>query len=101
MSAELKPSEVLDRAADYIDKHGWCQGTGEDDGAVCAAEAIGIAGDYRSDDLAYLVEKLIPDNASGPDWIWLYQWNDMPGRTQEEVTSLLRNTAEAERAAGR
>ncbi len=74
-------------AADYIDKHGWCQGQSWDlVGQVCAGWAI-----YRSSQrfqhqaAAKLRNHLhIADIAS---------WNDHHGRTQDEVTAALRAAA--------
>lgn len=39
--AELSSAAVLNRAADYIEKHGWVRGaSGEENGRVCASVAL-------------------------------------------------------------
>ncbi len=94
---------TLTGAADYIDVHGWIQGTAEDDeGHVCALGAIDKAAENLS------VEDIIRRRAiyyASIDavrkhirQIGVSHWNDEEGRVAEEVTAMLRETAEDENA---
>ncbi len=86
---EAKVDEVGERllkAADYIEKHGWCQHILMDSkGRVCILGALGkvCVGDMTKENNR-LREFVGPCVAS---------WNNKPGRTVEEVTALLRNAA--------
>lgn len=75
---------ALDAAADYIDEHGWCQHTPNNEaGAVCIEGALcRVAGTWEA---RWLLVKDLGTAAN--------VWNDMPGREQWEVTELLRDTA--------
>lgn len=93
-------SETFDRAADYIDTHGWLQGSYcNEEGNVCAEGAIRkvILGDgdetwrIKYTDAAkslqiYLVKYQELDTN-------VPQFNDNPDRTQGEVTDFLRSAA--------
>jgi len=77
------------RAIDYIEKHGWCQGTsfGPND-TVCIWGAL-----YRTktDTRLYFkasnrLRQLIGDRS-------IPNWNDAKGRTKEEVIAKLREAA--------
>ena len=88
-------ADVLNGAADLIERDGWCQGTFRDGGARCASRAIGDAAENTK-------------NPHGPDWSdaahiclrkltghWFVSgWNDKPGRTKAEVVAALRAAAE-------
>lgn len=114
MSDTTKAAAILEDAADYIDQHGWCQDDYTDldtsDGPIeagaqgapaCALGAISIA----SGQTLWGVRTPAVDTA-----IWainqristeIVGWNDRIGRTQEEVTAVLRQAAQdlRERAA--
>ena len=90
---------ICARAADIIQKHGWCHNSDEKNGFSCysASEALREAtqeisafwGDYsRSKDLVmqYLKTTGVEDHIS--------IWNDAPGRTAEEVIQVLRRASE-------
>lgn len=99
-------ADILDRAADHIDTVGWYQGRLYDDAytpltacPVCAMGAINTAlygtpqfpahlrrGSYGTYEVAELLRPRI-GNAE------LAEWNDVPERTQAEVTALMRETA--------
>lgn len=87
-------SRALLDAADYIEKHGWCQGEvfGPDD-AVCAIGAI----------MATATNLGILDRAAGLLARYLdigidrvARWNDDPSRTKDQVISALREAAISE-----
>ena len=92
---EKKPGEteideagkILLDAADYIERHGWCQGAHENgQGEVCAMAAIYHC--YRRGDLTAM-RRL--QNYVGSRYVG--DWNDAPGRTKEQVVEALRAAA--------
>lgn len=96
-AGEVTPADVLDAAADLLDRDGWCQGYDkDDDGRYCARGATKAAA--SSDTLVgagariALTQRLPTHNIPA--------WNDTPGRTQEEVTSTLRRVARELREEG-
>lgn len=89
------PAALLRRAADLIDADGWCQGVWMNSaGGRCLDGALGAVGFpddwdvYREAREALTTPELV-EGVVGP-----IGWNDTPGRTQEEVTALLRSTAD-------
>lgn len=87
---DLKPHQkVLLNAAQYIRDHGWCQHVTRDrQGRVCLSGALyrnAEEPDYTN--AAYAVYALIKEN--------LAEWNDTPGRTEQEVIAVLEKAAEA------
>lgn len=114
-------SEILDKAADVIERNGWTQGDWYDVDArgdsrecpVCALGAINVAGGSLPDEFPdgprraaalVLADRLgvLEDalsyglsNTVGRDW------NDVAGRTAEEVVAELRAAVASEREAGR
>lgn len=92
----MTTQELRNKAADYIEAHGWCQGRYEDDGRVCVVGALRMAAfgaidrnfemptvnAYRSacGELAHGIETPVST------------WNDAPERTQAEVIAKLRET---------
>lgn len=109
--ADIDTAEILDRAADHIDRVGWHQGSLYDNSElafpscpVCALGAINVA---------LHGEPTFPLDGADPHDVadavldtlgieGLADWNDAPGRTQAEVTAALRDTAAALRTeAGR
>ena len=93
MSYEV--ADVLDDAADYIEKHGWCQGRHvAPDGRVCAVEAlnrVSCDGPLQRNAQIALID------VTGASWI--AAWNDREGRTQAEVLGAFRLAAKQERIA--
>ncbi|OZF40777.1 hypothetical protein CH296_00535 [Rhodococcus sp. 14-2496-1d] len=89
-------SEILARAADLIEEHGWMQGEYVNDkGCLCAVGAIRIAADGK-------VEGHFPSNAATQaidlmaghlDAGSVIEWNDDVDRTQTEVVGALRAAA--------
>lgn len=89
---EIKPIEpwraILTRAANYIDEHGLCQGSFDNArGEVCILGALNIV---RAEPNAYqdAIDRFCEFTGEGP-----VHWNDMPGRTKEEVVNTLREIA--------
>jgi hypothetical protein len=81
---------ALIKAADYIEKYGWCQHSHSKAGTVCLWGAICEAngGDGRLCDDAYDKVETFLQNPIGA-----INWNDAPGRTKDEVIALLRKAA--------
>lgn len=110
MSANLPQiAAALDAAADHIDKVGWFQGDLYDDYTnplrpltecrVCAIGALNVAlygtprfpaAVDRGALTAHDVADFLRSRHGGGE---LAEWNDAEGRTQAEVTGLLRATA--------
>jgi hypothetical protein len=88
-------AKVLNDAADLIDANGWTQGVNRDAfGCYCAVGALEAAsprvdGRWFSRlyyDAAVAVSKETQSSS-------VVQWNDAEGRTQAEVTTMLRTVA--------
>lgn len=78
--------QYLMDTANYIREHGWCQNAVETtDGRVCVWGAIQKVGKPKEDTIMLLYSFL------GVDSIGL--WNDLPGRTAEEVISAIEAAA--------
>ena len=94
----MEVGEVLRKAADYIDEHGWAQGHWDcETGCVCADGAIiQVAGEEHSSQAttAFDVASDVAKMRSSGTCYSIISWNDQPGRTKEEVTRLLRDAAQ-------
>lgn len=113
--APMKTSEVLDKAADVIERNGWFQGgfidlsaekpKGEEPCCVLGALSIAEHGDPMKSGSgrveAVLIDRLDLDVDEADEDYPLGYWNDEPGRTAEEVVRELRAAAASEREAGR
>lgn len=76
---------LLDRVADKLRTHGWCQGSLSDAGGRrCLLGAI-----WSVDDDTCKAEDELRSRAGLGDFDSLAGWNDAPGRTVEEVLALL------------
>jgi hypothetical protein len=109
---EMKTSEVLDLAADLIEKRGWVQGGeqnadsvddpwGRRGGPVCMEGAIGVAagvGTLSCDINACPAGKAVRAYLNAERYQRLYDYNDVPGRTKEEVIAVLRAVSAVESA---
>lgn len=95
--------EVLERAADKIERDGWfsphipfCKGTDP----LCASNAVAAVADAFTESTyhegAHQALAKAVGGGSLPD-IW--GWNDAPGRTAEEVIAMLRACAASLKAA--
>lgn len=112
-------SEILDKAADLIEPEGaWTRGTlardnrgldvaAEDANATCwcAAGALqhSIGGSWSDDGIGvyHAAREAVLLAVGLTDSDRLANWNDTPGRTQQEVVTALREAARKEREAGR
>lgn len=85
-------SRALLDAADYIEKHGWCQHSLQDpNGRVCIFGAIDLV-TADPDVLGNAVVRLSRQVSYYP----ITAWNDAPERTKQEVVDTLRAAAMAE-----
>lgn len=83
--------QMLLRAADYIEEHGWCQHKLKDDeGRVCLLGAI-----WKVDGEGLNFMPRV-DRAAGVDAGGLISWNNALGRTKQEVVDVLRRAAYTE-----
>ena len=118
---EKKPGEdnidevgkILLEAANYIERHGWCQfRLATKQGEVCARGAIRRVLDISTDEvhvltceeakalgrlLEYLGQRGLSDwnDYPGRTKAEVSFWNDYPGRTKEQVVAALRRAARA------
>lgn len=104
-------ADVLDRAADLIERNGWWQNFYYDLGtdlpkrecAVCARGAINLAANGRTPDrlsdvgqnALSALERYLGISGDHPHSV--ADWNDAPERTAKEVIAALRGAAAAER----
>ena len=88
-TTERTVAEVLNAAADLIEKRGWCQHLAFDpDGRHCALGAIWAQrcpGPLEREAVAAV------RRATGSPFVG--EWNDAPQRTKEEVVEALRKAA--------
>ena len=84
--------EVFAKAADILERDGWCQGRYVDRfGRRCMAGAILSAGTgYAGGDWTSKERKFADEFGWDLDWA---RWNDTKGRTQDEVIAKLRELA--------
>lgn len=112
-------ADILDKAADIIERQGWTQGdwyqelpVPPEDCPVCAGGGINVATDHAPDDDGYTYDErdeafrafahhVDPDQANKSEegdyldaWISaIGEWNDDPERTIEQVVAALRACA--------
>ena len=115
---------VLLAAAELVES-GWCQGVEATDAEgwevsveSADAERFSLTGaldatkgeeyvDYQEDTVQYRMRQVIPVHVftfklcagiADKDSMWLKHWNDEPGRTKEQVLTVLREAANLTRA---
>jgi hypothetical protein len=85
-------AKILTDAADLIDSDGWCQGEVRSaDGCYCLTGALHTANAPHKDWAIYDSARAAIQAETGKTWI--ANWNDADGRTQVEVTTMLRTVA--------
>lgn len=102
----MSPDEVLDRAADIIDRDGWTQYCFLFGRSVCAVGAMRLAiglpaipqceGVLPQDVAEFGQARAELRQATG--YTDITKWNDAQGRTKDEVTATMRATAATLRA---
>lgn len=98
----MRTSEVLERAAELIERDGWWQNARSDGHGDCAATAISRVAEGRGGCYVPAVHDpfivALGGDKDAPMVTTIYNWNDVPGRTKEEVIAMLRAVAATERA---
>lgn len=93
-------ASVLRSAAALIEERGWSQGLVGD--CLCAQVAIATAAELQGSDrdeqraLSFSAQAMLVSLwglSEGSPAPLIFSWNDAPGRTQEEVTTALREAA--------
>ncbi len=97
-------ADLLDDAADLLERDGWAQGWLRDpDGRLCAAGAMMAADVAGSENCrSPLVQaglSAASDTIGGGLSFTLPMWNDASDRTEQQVLDLLRTTAKRQRIA--
>jgi len=109
MSDEM--AEVLAGSREYIAEHGWTQDTMENrDGEVCSTGGIVRSQHWSQDDhlpydaksLEEVCRVLVPVISDDPSSLidpvgTVLHWNDMPGRTMQEVLDAFAKAEKIER----
>ena len=91
----MQTSEVLEKAADELERHGWRQGSfGTNKGAKCASGAIRfvVTGDAKGYHPA-IHAPLAALGCAIPKSFIVTSWNDAKGREAERVVLLMRQVA--------
>ncbi len=85
----MTAAEVARKAADLLERDGWCQGKFRNSGAHCVVAALTAVDDWSAPEQAAVRRRLRVH--AGTEW--LVNWNDAPERTADEVIALLRQVA--------
>ena len=90
-----QPDSVLLRAAEIVRERGLCQGPWRPGGPLCAAGAVGQAGEElgltRSEMETHLLR--FASALGGSAFSEVHGWNDAPGRTATQVAEALERAA--------
>ncbi len=88
----MTAADVLNKAADLLERHGWCQGVSIDAaGRMCAGYALQQA---EPDVHARYGARIALFEIIGVDSVNILAWNDRPKRTAEQVIATFRAAAE-------
>lgn len=102
---QMTPAEILDAAADHVEKVGWIQGSLYDYSAenretsrCCAIGALEMASGVRVDPrlnyyAMYEARRILADHLGTDSQSGIPNWNDDEERTQGEVVTALREAA--------
>ena len=90
----MTSAQVLGKAADYIEEHGWCQRINESaDGRVCVEGALFKVTTGWPVAAVVRLTQYLGLAADGAIWAW----NDHPKRTRRKVIRALRAAAKPKR----
>lgn len=91
----VAPDPVLHRAAEIVRERGFCQGPWRVGGPLCAAGAVGQAGEELGFSRTEMEARLLQfaDALGGSAFVDVHSWNDAPGRTAGEVAEALQRAA--------
>jgi len=88
----MSAADVLNRAADLLERHGWCQDVYVDDaGRMCAQQALMQA---EPDVYRRATARRVLDEQAGFESLNIPKWNDQPGRTAKQIIAAFRAAAE-------
>lgn len=88
-------ADVLNGAADLIERDGWVQGAYKQGSRRCARQALGDAANLSFPSAQWAAYHAAGDTlAEGLEEQSVWAWNDAPGRTQAEVVAALQIAAE-------
>lgn len=88
----MSPAEILEGAADLIERDGWCQGHAMNDaGEMCLMQALVFTASGMCE--FHKLRRILGHAIDEP----IVEWNDRPGRTKEEVITALREAAKMAR----
>lgn len=101
MKIDLMAAELIDRAADRIERDGWAQDPGRDGDSCCAFLAIVDECDDRhlgsgeTEGVVAFLRQEIKEELGffSTAYVSVVGWNDEPGRTKEEVLAAMRKAA--------
>ena len=88
------PQQILLDAANLLEERGWCQDEFQNkQGQMCMLGAMRVA---LWDKVIYPAHPAygLACDATGMNGMKIAEWNDTPGRTQQEVISKLREAAQ-------
>jgi len=90
-------SLLLLKAAEEIERRGWCQEASTHNGAVCMEGAMLCADGKKPTEFfggtSYIAFYRVCDAIKPEGFAAPHEWNDQPGRTKEEVVAKLRAVA--------
>jgi hypothetical protein len=87
-------ADVLDDAADLLERKGWAPGVGG--GGRCALGALYSVA-RATDALRQRASRVLADSLGLPSGYRIAQWNDDPARTKQQVLDAFRTAAKVER----
>ncbi len=87
LNLEPQTKANAQKAADLIREHGWCQGKRNQQGAMCAKEAMERVCVIEHPTLGPMSAGLcdLADAFRAETGMGIIQFNDTPGRTKEEI----------------
>jgi hypothetical protein len=90
-----QPDPVLLRAAEIVRERGLRKGPWKAGGPICAAGAVGAAGDDLNLTRPEMEERVLRFACAlgGSEPSDVHRWNDTPGRTAEQVADALERAA--------
>ena len=90
-----EPDPVLLRAAEIVRERGLCQGPWRAGGSLCAAGAIGEAGNDQGLTRTEMEARVLrfARSLGGSAVGHVHAWNDAPGRAAEDVAEALERAA--------
>lgn len=88
MALDAEYEEVFENAAKLIETRGWRQGINRGMNSVCAAEAVSLSAPVTICTEALLE---LASRIGGKAVYDIIDWNDIDGRTKEQVLAALRN----------